>query len=183
MPIITSHLTIDRSKLPSKSDKLRVLFKSQLVNRKNNLLVIYPNAEPGFEPAYARYVTAMKLQLSDGTVAQMMGQIVVTGQRLIGMITDGSVGKAKLNEAVGSIYAFAIDLDDIRPVETKKNWRGKPIEATIRSKESQSPAFLLHIIGGTIAMLKNDGNAAPTTLEAFLERLTPEGRRNLQKQA
>lgn len=183
MPIVTGHYNLDRSKLPSKSDKLRVLFKSQLVNRKNNLLVIYPNAEPGYEPAYARYVTGMKLQLRDGTIAQMMGQIVITGQRLIGMITDGSAGKATLNEATGSVYTFTVDLEDIRPVETRKNWRGKPVEIMIRSKEGQNPAFLLHIIGGTIATLKNDGNAAPTTLEAFLERLTPEGRRNLQKQA
>lgn len=181
MPIITGNYTLDRSKLPSKSDKLRVRFVSQLVNRKNNLLVIYPNAELGYEPVYVRFVAGMKLQLDDGTVAQMMGQIVVTGQRLIGMITDGSVGKVVLSQSTGSVYAFVFDLDDIRPVETKTNWRGKPVEAIIRSKEGQKPAFLLQV-SGEIASLKNDGQAAPASLAAFLERLTPEGQQILQKQ-
>jgi hypothetical protein len=182
MPIVTGYYALDRSKLPSKSDRLRVRFVSQLVNGKNTLLVIYPNSEPGFEPSYVRYVGGMKLQLGDGTVAQLGGQIVVTGQRLIGMITDGSVGKAVLNQSVGSVYAFALDLDDIRPVEIKANWRGKPVEAVIRSKEGQSPAFLLQVFS-VVASLKNDGQVIQTSLPAFLERLTPEGRRNIQKYA
>ena len=180
MPIVTGHYTLDRSKLPSKSDKLRVRFVSQLVNGKNTLLVIYPNSEPGFEPSYVRYIGGIILKLGDGTVAQTQGQLVVTGQRLIGMITKGSAGKAVLNESVGSVYAFAIDLDDIRPAEIKTNWRGKPIEAIIQSKEGQSPTFLLQVFSIDFS-LKNDGQVIPTSLDAFLDRLTPEGRRNLQK--
>ena len=182
MSIVTGHYTLDRSRLPSKADKLRVRFVSQLVNGKNTLLVIYPNSEPGFEPSYVRYASGIILKLGDGTVAQQSGQIVITGQRLIGMITKGSVGNAVLNESAGSVYAFALDLDDIRPVEIKTNWRGKPVEAVIQSKEGQSPAFLLQVFS-VIALLKNDSQVIQTSLAAFLDRLTPEGRRNLQKQA
>ena len=141
MPIVRGHYILDRSKLPTKADELRVRFVPQLVNGKNTLQVLYPNSEPGFEPLYVRYVVEMKLRLSDGTVAWRPAQIVVTGQRLIGMITDGSVGKAVLKESAGSVYSFALDLDDFGPVEIKKNWRGKPVEALILAKECQSPVF------------------------------------------
>src|SRR6266702_5546663 len=63
MPIVTGHYTLDRSKLPTKADELRVRFVPQLVNDKNTLLVLYPNSEPGFEPLYVRYVAEMKLRL------------------------------------------------------------------------------------------------------------------------
>jgi hypothetical protein len=100
MPIVTGHYTFNRTNQPAKADELRVRFVPQLVNGKNTLLVHYPNSEPGFEPSYLRYVVEMKLQLGDGTVPWGLAQIVVTGQRLIGMITDGSVGKAVLKEEV-----------------------------------------------------------------------------------
>jgi hypothetical protein len=182
MPILTSHIAIDWSKLPSKSDKLHARFVSQLVNGKKRMLMIYPDTGTDFEPIYVRYATGMKLQLGDGTIAQIQGQLVVTGQRLIGMITNGSVGKAALNETAGTVYAFALDLDDIRPVEIKKNWRGLPVEAMFRSKEGQSPAFLLQVFS-IVAVIKNNGQVIQTSLPDFLERLTPEGRQNLQKQA
>lgn len=129
------HYTLDRSKLPTKVDELRVRFVPWLVKGKNTLLVLYPDTETGFEPSYVRYVVQMKLRLTDGTVDQGPGQIVVTAHWIIGLITDGSVGETVLNESNGSVYAFTFGLDDIRPVEIKKNWLGKPIEALILSKE------------------------------------------------
>lgn len=180
MPIVTSHYTLDFSKLPSKSDTLHVRFATQLVNGKNRLLLIYPNAEPGFEPAYVRYATGLKLQADNGAVATGAGQLVVTGQRLFGMITDGSVGNAILKEATGSVYAFSFSLDDMSAVETRKNWLGKPAEALIRSREGLRPAFLLHIFS-VVASVRDDGQVIVTTLPALLDRLTPEGRRALQK--
>jgi len=98
------------------------------------------------------------------------------------MITDGSVGKAVLKESAGPVYAFALDLDDFGPVEIKKNWRGKPVEVLILSKEGQSPVFGMGVLSVDL-LLKNDGQVIRTSLPAFLEQLTPEGRRNLQKEA
>ena len=186
MSIVTGHYTLDRSKLPTQADELRVRFVLQRVNGKNTLLVLYPNSEPGFEPSYVRYVVGMEFRqilLSDRTLigAQGLGQIVVTGQRLIGMITDGSIGKTVLKEAVGSVYVFALDLDDIRPVEIKKNWLGKPVEAIIESKVGQSPPFGIKVFSVDL-LLRNDGQVIRASLPAFLELLTPEGQRSLQTQ-
>lgn len=180
MPIVTGHYTLDFSKLPSKSDTLRVRFATQLVNGKNRLLLIYPNSEPGFEPTYVRYATGLKLEMGNGSVAIGGGQLVVTGQRLFGMITDGSVGNAVLKQATGSVYAFALSLDDVLPVETKKNWLGQPVEVVIRSKEGLRPTFLLQVFS-IVASLKDDGQVIVTTLPSLLNRLTPEGRQALQK--
>lgn len=186
MPIATGHYTLDRTKLPAKADALRIRFVPQLVNNKNTLLVLYPDTEPGFEPSFMRYAVLMKfdhLLQGDGSVAaaQGLGQIVVTGQRLLGMITDGSMGKTMLKEAAGSVYVFALDLDDCAPVESKTNWRGKQVEAVIRSKEGQAPPFRLQIMSVDL-LLKNDGQVIRASLPTFLEHLTPEGRQNLQKE-
>ncbi len=187
MTIVTGNYTLNRTNLLAQSDELRVRFVPQLVNKKNTVLMLHPNSELGFEPSYVRYAVGMEfrqVQLSDRTLirAQGVGQLVVTGQRLLGMITDGSVGKTVLKESAGtgSVYAFALDLDDIRPVEIKKNWRGKPIEAAIESKVGQSPPFGIKVI--TVhALVKDDGQAILSSLPALLEHLNPEGRRNLQK--
>jgi CHAT domain/Tetratricopeptide repeat len=188
MPIVTGYCTLDLMKLPAKSDELRVRFVPQHVDRKSTLLVLYPNSEPGFEPSYVRYTVMMEFRqilLSDRipTGAHGLGQIVVTGQRLIGMITDGSTDKTILSESDGSVYAFAFDLDDIRPIKiNKRNWLGKPVEAVIQSKVGQAPIFGLIIFSTDpgLFLLKDDGQVTRTSLSAFLEQLTPEGRRNLQ---
>jgi hypothetical protein len=188
MTNVTGHYTLDLTELPAKAPDLRIRFVPQLVNRKNTALVLYPNAEPGFEPSYVRYVVMMEfrhLLLRERVIliVQGRGQLVVTGQRLVGMITDGSMGKVSLNESVGSVYAFAFDLDDIRPVEIKENWRGKTIEAIIHSKVGQSSMFGLKVFSpgpGLPLLLEDDGQVIRTSLSAFLDQLTPESRRNLQ---
>ncbi|MFL5659578.1 MAG: CHAT domain-containing protein [Ktedonobacteraceae bacterium] len=188
MPIVTGYCTLNLMKLPAKSDELRVRFVPQRVDRKSTLLVLYPNSEPGFEPSYVRYTVMMEFRqilLSDRflTGAHGLGQIVVTGQRLIGMITDGSTDKTILSESDGSVYAFAFDLDDIRPIEiNKRNWLGKPVEAVIQSKVGQAPIFGLKIFSTDpgLFLLKDDGQVTRTSLSAFLKQLTHEGRRNLQ---
>jgi hypothetical protein len=87
MPIVTGHYTLDLTKLPVKAPALRIRFALQLVNHKNVLLMLYPNAEPGFEPSYARYVAMMEfrhllLRGREIVVAQGQGrgQLVSTGR-------------------------------------------------------------------------------------------------------
>lgn len=184
MSIVTNHFALELAKLPTKSDELRIRFVPQVVNGRNALLVLYPDAEPDFEPSYARYAVLMRLRQmqSDGavTVADGVGQIVITGQRLIGMITDGSLNKTVLSESHGLVYAFALDLDDCGPLEIKKNWRGKPVEALILSKDGVSPVLGIVVMSVRL-LVQNSGNVMPAAMSAFLEHLTPEGQRNLQR--
>ncbi len=132
--------------------------------------MLYPSSDPGFELTYVRY-TAMiefgKILLSDRTftLARGLGQIVVTSQRLIGIITSGSADKTTLSESTASVsvYAFAIDLDDIRPAEIiEKDQRGKPAKVTLRSKEGLDSLFEVKVSStspGVFLLIKDDGQA------------------------
>jgi hypothetical protein len=179
MPVLTGSYNLDLTALPANAEKQRVRFDTQVVNGKNRLLMMYPASGQGFEPTYVRYMVGMTLRLGDGTTAQQQGQLIVTGQRLLGMFTSGSVGNKQLNGQAGSIFVFTIDLDDIDVITPKTNRRGKPVEATLSSRDDLDPWFVLHIIT-VAASLKNDGTAKPTSIQAFLPRLSPEGRRELQ---
>ena len=176
--VLTEKYKLDLGALPSKDDRMRIRFDTQVVNGKNRLLYLYPNSDKGFEPTYARYAVGMTLKLGDGTVAQQQGQLIVSGHRLLGMFTSGSLGGQPLDESIGTIFAFSIDVDDIARIEPKNNWRGKPVEATIASDDKLDPWFVLHIIT-VAASLKNDGKATPTSIQTFLPRLSPEGRKEL----
>jgi hypothetical protein len=180
MPIIAAHYQLNLSELPVRSEKLRARFGQQVVNGKNKRIFLYPDTDPGFEPRYVRYGSGIILKLSDGTVAQQIGQIVVTGQRIIGIVSRGAVGKIPLNSETGSIYGFSVDLNDIQPLAIRTNWRNKPIEVNIRSRVGQEPAFALQLFS-VAAQLANDGKAQPASLPALLTRLSPEGRDKLLK--
>jgi hypothetical protein len=157
-----------------------VQFDTQVINGKNRLVLLYPAAEKGFEPTYARFMGGMTLRLGDGTKVNQIGQLIVTGQRLLGMFTSGAVGTHSLDAQAGSIFAFSVDLDDIDSITPKTNRRGKPVEATLASRDDLVPWFILHIIT-VAASVKNDGTAKPSSLQNFLARLSPEGRRELQQ--
>jgi len=180
MAYTTALYTLDLAALPLKAEKIRARFDSQVVNGKNRQLLIYPNTGPDFEPHYIRYHAGIVFRLDNGTVAKIMGQLVVTGERIIGLITDGSVGKTKLSESSGSVYAFALDLDDIQLARIKTNWRKQPVEAFIMPIQDQKPAFLLQVFS-VAATVQDNGTARPSSLPNLLNRLTPEGRRKLQE--
>jgi hypothetical protein len=187
MSIVTRHFAPDHTPLPSGANDLRVRFASKRVNNKNTLLLLYPDAEPGFEPSYVRYAVGMKFRQvhpDDGAItsAEGLGQLVVTGQRLLGMITDGTLNRTVLKESDDSVFAFVLDLDDVDPVEIQKNWLGKPVSARLMSNESQSPVFGIQVTGVDL-LVKDDGQVSRSSLPALLEQLTPGGRQKLQKKA
>ncbi len=179
MGISTAKYTLDVAALPVRDETLRIRFDTQVVNGKNRLLYLYPASDMGAEPTYARFAAGMSLRTGDGIAAQRQGQLIVTGRRLLGMFTSGAVGNQPLNGGSGSIFAFSIEFDDVATVTPKTNWRGRPVEATIASNNDLDPWFSLHVLV-VAASLKNDGKATPTTIQAFLSRITPEGRRELQ---
>jgi hypothetical protein len=171
--------TLDLTALSLKAERIRARIGSQVVNGKNRLLFIYPDTGPEFEPHYVRYGCGIVFRLADGTVAKIRGQLVITGERIIGLITDGSAGKVKLDESSGSVYGFTLDLDDLQPPSIKTNWRNKPVEVFILPRQDREPAFLLEVFS-VVALMRDNGRAGPTELPNLLHRLTPEGRRELQ---
>jgi hypothetical protein len=74
----------------------------------------------------------------NGTAAGKLGQLVVTGERVIGMMTRGSAGGAKLDDSAGCVYAFAASRDDLRPAEAETNRKGSLTQALIRSRTAST---------------------------------------------
>jgi hypothetical protein len=87
----------------------------------------------------------MELAGDDGTAAGRLGQLVVTGERVIGMMTRGSAGGTRLDDSAGCVYVFAASRDDLRPAEAETNRKGSPVKALIRSRDGQYPGFTLRI--------------------------------------
>ncbi len=174
MPIKTGVFSLDRSSLPSHAAELPARFSEVVVNDKAKVILIGPGSDPDYEPRFARFLCGIILRLSDGTVAQNQGQLVISGRRILGMVTDGSVGGRVLNSQVGSVYAFSIDRDEIKPPVAKKNWRGKSIEVGMGSSDASETQFVLQVFS-VVASVTDRGEYTYSSLDRFLERFTPSG--------
>lgn len=145
MAFAACHLMLDLSALPTRSDELGVEFGMGVGNNKKPLLLIYPGQDGGGAAPHVRYAVYMSLTTSDGTEAGNLGQLVVSGGRLIGMMTHGAASGTKLNEARGSVYAFAVDRSDIQSARQKTKWTGRVAGVVIESREDHDPGFVLEV--------------------------------------
>ena len=180
MPIVTGQYNLDLSRLPTKAADLRIKVDTQILNGKTKGLLLHPATGNDFEPGYYRYMCGIGLKLGNGLTAGKIGQIVVTGRRLLGMVTDGTAGDVALSGEAGVIYAFSIDLDDFYGPQARTNWRGKPVEAVFRSKEDQPLAFILQVFSVAVNVT-NDGKIAYTSVANFITKFSPESRQALRK--
>lgn len=140
----TSHLMLDLSALPFHSAELNADFRLGAGNDGKPLL-LSPAALAAAPSSHERFAVYMELSGDDGTAAGKLGQLVVTGERVIGMMTRGSAGGTKLDDSAGCVYAFAASRDDLRPAEAETNRKGSPTKALIRSRDGQYPGFTLRV--------------------------------------
>jgi hypothetical protein len=174
---VACHLILDLSDLPSQLEELRVGFKMGVGNNKKPLLLIYPANDATRSPVAApiRYTVYMTLRLSDGTEAGDVGQLIVSGRRLIGMVTHGSAGDTRLDDSVGSVYAFSLDLDDIKSVEPKTRWTGRVAGAVMTSKDGLDPGFVLKVTS-VVGVLADSGRlTSGASFADLLRSVTPAG--------
>jgi hypothetical protein len=140
-----SHLMLNLSALPFHSAELNADFRLGAGNDGKPLLLLSPAADAAALSPHERFAVYMELSGDDGMAAGKLGQLVVTGERVIGMMTRGSAGGAKLDDSAGSVYAFAASRDDLRPAEAETNRKGRLTQALIRSRDGQYPGFTLRI--------------------------------------
>jgi hypothetical protein len=88
----TSHLMLDLSALPFHSAELNADFRLGTGNDGKPLLLLSPAAYAAAPSPHERFAVYMELSGDDGTAAGKLGQLVVTGERVIGMMTRGSAG-------------------------------------------------------------------------------------------
>jgi hypothetical protein len=177
--IVATTLTLDLAALPTRSAELRVGFGMGVGNNNKQLLLLYPGTDGGYEPQHLRYAVYMTLTF-DGMTVGNLGQLVVTGQRLIGMMTHGSAGGTKLNESAGSVFAFTIGLDDIQPPATKTRWTGRVAGVIVRSQSAQNPAFEL-IVTSVVGTITDTGTMTyGQSFADLMASLTPATRERLR---
>jgi hypothetical protein len=157
MPMLASHLRLDLTRLPHRSAELGVAFSLGTGNNSKPILLVSPDASAAGAQPYARYAVGLSLEDEDGPVAGNLGQLVVTGDRLIGMLIKGTARQARLDAATGAVYAFTIGRADLEPPEPAKNWRGQPTAITLRSRNGQRPACTL-TIRSVIGILRDHGS-------------------------
>jgi hypothetical protein len=140
-----SQLMLDLSALPFRSAELSADFRLGAGNNGKPLLLLSPAADAAASSPYSRFAVYMELAGDGGTAAGKLGQLVVTGERVIGMMTGGSAGGARLDGSAGCVYVFAVSRDGLRPAEAETNRKGVPVKALIRSRDGQYPGFTLRI--------------------------------------
>jgi hypothetical protein len=140
-----SQLVLDLSALPFRSAGLGADFRVGAGNNGKPLLLLSPAVDAAAPSPYGRFAVYMELSVDDGTSAGRLGQLVVTGERVIGMMTRGSAGGARLDDSAGCVYAFAAGRDDLRPAEAETDRKGRPARVLIRSREGRSPGFTLRV--------------------------------------
>lgn len=171
-------LRLNTDQLPLRSPELEAGFRLQAINGKHPQLLLIPQPNEFRAGKYARYMCGMRLKSGANgkteSFARVMGQLCVCDERLLGMFTEGSVklesGDHSLDGARGTVYCFSLDHVDASDASVKTNWRGKAIEATVRSRTTQSVAFTLQLFSAA-AFVDNAGHATPSSLTALLKIL------------
>jgi hypothetical protein len=168
-------LTLDLNALPVRQEELRIGFGMGVGNNKKPLLLVYPGTGADHETLHVRYAVYMNLALDGRPVAGNLGQLIVTGQCLVGMMTHGKANGTTLDESVGSVFAFTIGLDDIQPPTAKTRWTGRIASVVITSRPGQNPTFELTITSVVGVLTNGGGLTYRQSLADLMTSLTPPG--------
>jgi len=172
MTFAADYLRLDLSALPLPSPEFGAGFYLGTGNNRKPLLLVAPGAGNSVVP-HVRYAAGLVLTLADGTVVKELGQLVVTSDRIIGIVTQGSAGQVRLDGAAGSVYAFTAGVDDLQPAEVQAKRRGKPTGLIVRSRDGRAELHVTSVIGS----LDDDGTLTfGASLADLLNSLTPESR-------
>ena len=112
----------------------------------------------------SRYVCEMELRSGGGLVAAGTAQLMITRQRILGLIVGGSAGDPRR-----SGHCFAIDRELGLEFRIKMNWRDRPANIAIRPKRSEDADFSL-LIGSLSLVLEDDGGTRRATLNDLSKR-------------
>lgn len=191
MALKTASLTIDHDKLPQKWDDLGIRFERRSVAKikagdpPSDLVLIRPagallpaDDSVGPEPRWNHILCGMHIKALDGTDVQGAGQLIITGQRFIGVIDSGNAanGRKLSVNTTGAVFCFTFHRDDVYQPEVKKH-RLTPSDFAFRSKEAQPVAFRLLVVSA-MAYVAND-KMGYWYDKNMLHCLSEEGRRGL----
>ena len=192
MALKTARLTIDRGLLPQKFDGLGIRFERHSVTTlktaspPSDMVLIKPagallgaDEAVGPEPRWNDILCGMRIKALDGTDVRGQGQLLITGQRFIGMIDSDKVASGPPSGTTsGKVFCLSFHRDDVYFPEIKKH-RLTPSDFLFRSKEEQPVAFQL-LVFAAMVYVAND-KMGYWHDRNMLHALSEEGREGLLK--
>jgi hypothetical protein len=163
----TLTFTMELSGLPASSKELGVRFtreKVEQIKGGTTEMVLFSPATKllseedavGPEPTFYRIMCGIDFKDGRGTAAQGTGQLLITPQRLIGMLADtGQAGGRQLGFSAGSvIFCFSCLRGDVGdPAVDRK--RLKPSDFTFSSQPGLPVAFRFTVFAAFAAIANN----------------------------
>lgn len=192
MALKKARFTLDRSSLPTQNPDLGIRFVRQSVEKfkagNADMVLLRPAGSllsgedaVGPEPRFNHVVCGMQLRSRDGTVAEGSGQLIISGQRFLGLIDSGTVtGGPPLDvNTSGNVFCFTFLRSDVYAPEIKKR-RMKPSDFTFRSKEELPEGFTCTVFSA-MASIAN-GKTSLWYDKNMLQAISEEGRQSLLRE-
>lgn len=172
MALLTKTYTLDADMESHIDSELGLRLAMGPVNDRT-LLLLHPYGND--EPRYRRFVVGI-LNLNRATATglekiQGRGQVVLTGRRVLGLITDGAHNATALNEAEGKVASFSLNRSDILSADIPTNWRGSPKRVILGMSSTGSAPYDIALDIQVVAVTIANGKATPSTVKAFVEAL------------
>lgn len=191
MPLKTAIYTIDQDHLPAQIPELGVQFVRENVamvrvdHPPKDMVLLKPSTKLssakdaiGPEPKYYTVLCNLNLQTPDGKVAQGQGQLLITAQRVVGMIEKGALtgNPPLLLKGSGKVYCFTFFRNDVDGLELEKH----PITLSkflFTSKKELEVPFQLSISSAEVSVINN--KMAPWHDKHMLDAFSDPGRQVL----
>ena len=164
--------------------ELGVRLAKQPVNDKSLLLL---NPYGNDEPRFRRYLVGIialtrattRSHNSSVETVQGRGQIVLTGRRVLGLVTEGTHDDATLSEALGTVTGFSIARRDILAMHIPTNWRGKPKRVMLGISSTGSKPMDISLDLQVMPLVVVGEKTLYSSVEAFVKALDDEAAQEL----
>ena len=100
--------------------------------------------------------------------------MLITDQRILGMITSGAVGDEALDMDAGNVFAFTIDHEDLDRRRRTQTGAENPSKSSSAARAIGHPPSCFRSFSVAV-VIKNDGSIVPTRIDSLVEALGERG--------
>jgi hypothetical protein len=171
MALLLEKISIDTSLSSQMVPQLAMRVSREQANTGNWITLAHPRSDN--EPRYQRYVGIVAVQAGNGTSAGGRTQIIATGQRIIGMITEGNFNREPvIKDDRGVVACFSVTRRELANYHSEKS-RLSGVKLMRFGGADQDP-FVLEI-RAVVAKLTNSAHGERAVMKDLLKHSTDEG--------
>lgn len=140
-------------------------------NSGRTITLAHPRSD--HEPRYVRFVGVAAIKAGNGTTAGGRTQIIATGRRIKGVVTEGNFDRQPvLNDSKGLVACFSVKRGELANYHSEKSWL-TGVKLLRFGGRAEDP-FVLEI-QAVVAKLTNSAHGERATMKDLLKHLTEEG--------